>query len=229
MYVQIVKNLECDWPQTLRDWDKLEKEIKSITSDVGVERIDDCFPEPAAAIKLANQFNITSILPSAFYHLSRISILDDWDQTHADPSISIRNTKRTARWDQLSAKDFHRLLLGKAKIASFLRGCINTRDLRHIHTTSGMMGFGVDGTTKRHKNEYCEVGEGLWKNILDRCLQSADPLTLLRTWIEEGTARDCDTCTNTLKAKIPAVRAQIWEKLRGLFHLKDERALIDVN
>ncbi|KAF8548168.1 hypothetical protein OG21DRAFT_1471559 [Imleria badia] len=214
MYAQIVRHLESDWPQTLKDWDKLEKEIEieSTTSNSDVERIDNSFPEPAATIKLARQFDIPGVLPAAFYHLSRISILDDWDKTHADPSICIRNlTKRTVRWGLLSATDFRCLLLGKAEFADFLRGCINMEDLRH--TTYSV---------SHRRNIACNAGEGLWKDILEKCLQSADPLALLKTSIEEDKDRGCNICTNILRAKILAVRAQIWEKLGDLFHLKDE-------
>ncbi|KAF8121079.1 hypothetical protein EV363DRAFT_1187321 [Boletus edulis] len=154
MYAQIMRHLESDWPQTLNDWDKLERDITE-TKNSDADRIDDHSPEPAAAIKLAHRFDIPSILPAAFYHLSRLSIQDDWDKTHADPSISIRNpTKRTAKWGLLSAKDFRCLLLGKAELADFLRGCINPEDLRHSH---------------------------MWQGILVKCLQSADPLAELKS------------------------------------------------
>lgn len=211
VYAQIVRHLESDWPQTLSDWDKLERYIEFVTnnSNSGVERIDDHFPEPAAAIKLARQFDTSSILPAAFYHLSRLSVLDDWDKIHVDPSIAIRNpTNRTARWDLLSAQDFHCLLLGKAELANFLRGCINATDLRHV--TNIRMGV------------HCEVGMKQWKDIVDRCLQSANALAVLKNSMQEGTNPNCCICTNALKAKIARVRGEIWEKLGDLFHLKNK-------
>ncbi|KAG6377978.1 hypothetical protein JVT61DRAFT_14774 [Boletus reticuloceps] len=208
MYAQIVRHLESDWPQTLNDWDKLEKEITETKYYSDADRMDDHSPEPAAAIKLAHRFDIPSILPAAFYHLSRLSIQDDWDKTHTDPSIR-HPTKRTAKWGLLSAKDFRCLLLGKAELADFLRGCINPGDLRNSHIVNC-------------RREICDVGGQTWQDILARCLQSADPLASLKISAERDHFPHCSIYAKALKAKIQVVRAQIWEKLGDFFHVKDE-------
>ncbi|KAH0832975.1 hypothetical protein J3R83DRAFT_11953 [Lanmaoa asiatica] len=204
---QVSSHLESDWPQTLKDWDKLERDIEFMMNDSDVEHIDDCLPEPAAAIELAHEFYIYSVLPSAFYHLSRLSILDDWDKTHADSAISIRNPRqRTARWGLLSAKDLRCLLLGKAEFAGFLR----------FATFKSRESFGKS-------QDECGIGERLWKDICDRCSQSADPLALLKSLasLEGDESQHCSTCAKALRARIPAVRAKIWTKLDDLFHLND--------
>lgn len=212
---QIEGHIESDWPQTLHDWDRLEREIKSMTKDTRIKCIDDYLPEPAAAIKLAHQFDIPTILPTAFYHLSRLSILDDWDKTHADPPITTLNrTQRTAKWGLLSARDFHCLLLGKAEFAEILRRCIGAEEL--VHTR-------IIARTRETLHEQCRVGEAAWRAICDRCSLSADPLALLESesiGSEDDKSR-CPTCIVGLRAKIPTVRAMIWEKLGILFHLKD--------
>ncbi|KAF8121129.1 hypothetical protein EV363DRAFT_1366668 [Boletus edulis] len=196
MYAQIMRHLESDWPQTLNDWDKLERDITE-TKNSDADRIDDHSPEPAAAIKLAHRFDIPSILPAAFYHLSRLSIQDDWDKTHADPSISIRNpTKRTAKWGLLSVEDFRCLLLGKAELADFLRGCINPGTPQFMNTS---------------RQEVVET----WDVIINPCLQSADPLALLKSLAAKREHL-------LLGAEIQVLRAQIWEKLGDFFHVKDE-------
>lgn len=74
----IVERLESDWPQTILSWDTLEGEIERTTEHSNVHwYTDDRFPEPASAIRLARDFNIPSILPAAFYQLSRLNIADD--------------------------------------------------------------------------------------------------------------------------------------------------------
>lgn len=208
MREQIHQHLESDWPQTLQDWDKLESNIELMANGSDVQRIDDYFPEPASAIKLARQFDFPSILPAAFYHLSRLSILDDWDKTHADPALCIQNpTKRTARWELLSAKDFRCLLLGKEELAGCLHG-FKTGQSRHKNID--LLGLG--------KRDECNVGEEAWKNIISNsCSQSADPLTLIKSSITSK-VQHCPTCAKALRA----VRAQIWERLGNFFHLKDE-------
>lgn len=214
MREQIQGHLESDWPQTLKEWDKLEREIEFMGNDSGAH--DNCLPETVATIKLARQFDIPSILPAAFYHLSRLSILNDWDKAHADPSTHIRNpTKRTAQWGLLSAKDFHCLLLGKAELAEFLQGCIDVGGLRHQKDSIWGGKTSLDGE--------CEAGKGLWKDLCDRCSRSADPLALLRSSVGSKVAEvKCSTCTKRLVEEIARARAKVWEKLGDLFHLEDE-------
>ena len=207
---QVKGHLESDWPQTLRDWDNLEKDIKFMTDDPdAVGLIDDHFPEPAAAIKVARQFDIPSILPAAFYHLSRLSILDDWDKTGMVPSeykSTQNHTRRTARWMLLSAQDFRCFLLAKAKFAEIVR---EWKDLPGRHKVRSGRG-----------TEECEVAERLWKDIHDRCLQSTDPLALLQSRIEFVMGGDyCQTCANGLRDKIRALRREIWDKLGELCRL----------
>lgn len=200
MREQILRHLESDWPQTLKDWDKLERQIQFMRSESNEQRIDDHFPEPASAIKLARQFDIPSILPAAFYHLSRLSILDDWDRTHADPFIPIRNpTKRTAQWGLLSAEDFRCLIFGKAVFPEGLRRIMESHDDSPI---------GLTGK--------CNP-EGLWNDICDRCLQSADPLALLQ--VESNKSHHCTACTKTLRSKFLKTRREVWDKLGTFFHL----------
>ncbi|KAJ6628887.1 hypothetical protein B0H10DRAFT_1777682 [Mycena sp. CBHHK59/15] len=76
---RIVAQIEADWPHSLFEWDRLEREIESITKDhnsyddymVDDLYLDEKLPEPGAAIRLAIDWSIPKILPSAFYHLSR--------------------------------------------------------------------------------------------------------------------------------------------------------------
>ena len=83
----ILSLLECDWPQSLRQWDNLEDEIAMLESSWMNQspppsiHLDDCLPEPAAAIRLARECDVPNILPAAFYHLSRLSIADNWSST----------------------------------------------------------------------------------------------------------------------------------------------------
>lgn len=86
---KIVARLESDWPQTISAWERLESEISTMGDQeiaLGYSgspsrplTLDNALPEPASAIRLARDCNIPSILPAAFYHLSRLSIGDDWN------------------------------------------------------------------------------------------------------------------------------------------------------
>ncbi|TFY59753.1 hypothetical protein EVG20_g7669 [Dentipellis fragilis] len=100
---RIVAQLVSDWPQTIRQWDKLESEIQT---------------RPASAIRLARDFNIPEILGTAFYHLSRINIEHDWDSSrgvdkHGKPARVSNHRRRTARWDLLEKEDHMPLSRGR--------------------------------------------------------------------------------------------------------------------
>ena len=45
--------------------------------------VDDTFPEPAAAIRLASDFGLRAVLPAAFYQLAVTDPGADWDEFRA--------------------------------------------------------------------------------------------------------------------------------------------------
>ncbi|KAG9310780.1 hypothetical protein JVU11DRAFT_8629 [Chiua virens] len=191
MDTEVRAHLESDWPQTLHEWDKLEKAVETMETELGHRKfkmnpvtgppprrlLDDYFPEPASAIRLARRFEIPRILPAAFYHLSRLEISDDWEKNRANPSY-LSTTKRNARWGLLDTEDFRCLLYGRAAFRKAI--------FRH--------GYGLTG--EKHDIDpgpvpdefmdsdlfFCDGGMKVWQNVADRCSQSADPLALLKTF-----------------------------------------------
>lgn len=133
---RIVKRLEADWPQNVAQWERLDAEIdRAMTQNflwnfVPSFTVDDIFPEPVSAICLARECNITSILPAAFYQLSRIGIAYDWEEMRK-PESGIISIFRTARWSLLSAEDLRRLQLGKAKLKEYMDSKILYCNCRH--------------------------------------------------------------------------------------------------
>ena len=81
-----------------------------------------CLPEPASAIRFAVEFGCEEILPAAFYQLARTSIGDDWDAPY-------RLLHCPARWSLLTGDDFHRYVLGCARLRGML---VRQYDLRRI-------------------------------------------------------------------------------------------------
>ncbi|KAJ7930008.1 hypothetical protein B0H13DRAFT_1451547, partial [Mycena leptocephala] len=108
---RIISQLQADWPNTLAEWDRLETEVAGLVREhkhsksgmVDDLYVDEKLPEPAAAIRLAMEYNVPKIMPSAVYHLSRLSIDDDWLERRKDRTEL--GYVRTARWDLLEAAD----------------------------------------------------------------------------------------------------------------------------
>ncbi|KAJ7490351.1 hypothetical protein B0H11DRAFT_1719442 [Mycena galericulata] len=124
---RIISQLAADWPTSLPEWDRLETEIRGMEKELkssDEHTVDDLYlderlPEPVTAIRLARDFGIPKILPSTFYHLSRLSTEDDWlsyRQNRANLGVN-----RTARWDLLHADDYKLLL----KLREAIQECVD--------------------------------------------------------------------------------------------------------
>lgn len=117
--------VRADWPISLEKWDHIEGQIKLyITYQQTLnepERADNYFVEPCGAISFARAQGIDSILPSAFYHLSRVSPKFDHGDDDDDRSWDYRfEGGRTAAWSLLSTKDYRTLQIGQHAIRAWV-------------------------------------------------------------------------------------------------------------
>ncbi|TFY73546.1 hypothetical protein EWM64_g10468 [Hericium alpestre] len=120
----IIERLEADWPQTLDKWDELEDAIASRREAYKwrphTPCVDDLFPEPASAMRLACDFNIPQILPPIFYHLLRIPIANDWALFHKDDpratAEALLGGERTANWDLLRKRELLLMLPSRQEL-----------------------------------------------------------------------------------------------------------------
>lgn len=118
----IIHQLECDWPLNLEEWKKMydqQQEFlrRKVTSDNG-HNLDENFPEPASAFRLAIDYNIPSILPALVYTLITTPFTNNWDEIRRNPqgvlySKISQGKIRTVRWEILEVKEI--LELGRAK------------------------------------------------------------------------------------------------------------------
>ena len=107
----LIPLVEAQWPRTLMEWDIYTAHTK---------KHPKAHLEPVAAIVLATEHGITSILPAAFYMLSQIGIYDDYD------SNGSKTKKLTARWDLLSPRDYRRLIFGKERLLEKIKSLMPT-------------------------------------------------------------------------------------------------------
>ncbi|KAG8215022.1 hypothetical protein J3R82DRAFT_8430 [Butyriboletus roseoflavus] len=97
-----LNHLSVAWPATLKGWDAREDMSRSFVFQAGSESI---YPSPIAVINLAREVNAPSLLPSAFYDLSRYSFSQIFD--YGEPF------EEGAWQSPLSPIDMQRLSLGK--------------------------------------------------------------------------------------------------------------------
>ncbi|KIJ42401.1 hypothetical protein M422DRAFT_208903 [Sphaerobolus stellatus SS14] len=142
---RIVELLQGDWPASLEDWESAHEERKAIVtgarskpsknkhiSEIYGQAAAKCLPDPCSAISLASSCNVPSILPAAFYDLSKIAgmvryKLWDGDGNHFG--------NHTADLQLLSHKDFIRLTFGRKALSQlfiYRHHNIKTDVLNHL-------------------------------------------------------------------------------------------------
>lgn len=212
---RIVERLESDWPQTIFAWDALEgqieraKEYSKVLWDT-----DDRFPEPASAIRLARDFGIPSILPAAFYQLSRLNIANDHARRRKEADIFNDDDfdERTARWDLLNGDD----------LLSVMRGQEKLRDVARRFTRRFLCG-------KADWSQHCAINQVL--STLSR-EHGADTTTDVLEHFRQFTKhyrKDrydcgwniCDPCDDAADESFDAIREEVWKKLPEYFELGD--------
>ncbi|KIJ57794.1 hypothetical protein HYDPIDRAFT_34785 [Hydnomerulius pinastri MD-312] len=217
----IVSQIEAEWPQNIWQWDSLENESALKPEELRYFAIgpfggpdekmpasewDDYFPEPASAIQLARVADIPSILPAAFYQLSRTRPSDDFDEwrspegTQLDPMREFKDDKRTARWSRLSKDDLYRLMLGKeamSEYASALRATI-FNDTKFCSV--------VCADTWKYAPSL--KSDDILADLQELCKPRSSPGALM-----------CERCRMKVNIRGVKERATVWNELKTFFHL----------
>ncbi|KAH7921351.1 hypothetical protein BV22DRAFT_1019553, partial [Leucogyrophana mollusca] len=217
----IIHRLQINWPQSLAQWDLLEAEFSSMDSlskqdgnealRVMYTHLDDCYPEPVSAIRIARECDVPSILPAAFYHLSRLSAtVDDWNhargQHHIEGYKPPNPGRRTARWDALPASDLLCLIKGRESLIRAELDLVFSDDC-------GCYG----------RNAEC-VGikkSGLLEEIYAERSRTVDVLAMLRHYVDRTDYGDqiCSACCAFMKGRLCRARQTLWTQLPDLFQL----------
>lgn len=118
VFDSIVALFKADWPQDLDEWDRFMATVDKRSLAQKIEDDGEAYCprggsrilEPVSAIQLGRKYNFPeSMLTSAYYHLSRTSIVCHWNtccEEHSDLPVT---GKLGARWELLTAEE-HRVL-----------------------------------------------------------------------------------------------------------------------
>ncbi|TDL17691.1 hypothetical protein BD410DRAFT_754226 [Rickenella mellea] len=227
---RIVQQLQKDWPTTLNEWDTLEGHIVA-WSPPDPENpmniwLDGSFPEPASAISISRRFDIPQLLPAAFYHLSRLTVEQDWDH-YRDSDFTdqfyhdmIEHKGRSARWRLLGRDDLICLLKGKDTIKKHLEVFENS--------------FSSGNKRCREKDSDCSNKiRGIVKRIIRISEESRDPLATFKEYgkiPEFGHSEDpeyedqvCFSCSRNMKRRMGEWRCDFWDNISDVFNLPTSR------
>ncbi|KIP08898.1 hypothetical protein PHLGIDRAFT_358678 [Phlebiopsis gigantea 11061_1 CR5-6] len=205
----VMSHVKAQWPNTLMDWD-IRQGVQSVirasvaSGDIGHFRA--IFPDPAASIVFAQEFDLPEILPVAFYQLSSINV--DCQETDL--------FYRDLQWRVLDADTLLRLMKGRERIR------------RYCWDKLFWNCFDLSGRT--HSPGCYEARTSLRKEMVSEpsfVTGQIDCLQLFQNTI--STARNtwnlCLYCKGSgLLAYIKETRAELWDRLPEFFECKPSQA-----
>ncbi|KIJ20629.1 hypothetical protein PAXINDRAFT_106264 [Paxillus involutus ATCC 200175] len=140
-----LNHLSVAWPMTLKGWDAREDTARSLELRAG-SAATSIYPSPIAVINLAREVNAPSLLPSAFYDLSRYHFSQIFD--HGE-------SFEDSAWQcPLSSADMQRLALGKEASRHAITTLIQSMG-SHAHSLVGNP-FGYNPYSQGHTHRSCK-------------------------------------------------------------------------
>ncbi|EAU81839.1 hypothetical protein CC1G_12509 [Coprinopsis cinerea okayama7 len=116
----ILEHIQRDWPTTLEAWDERERLFYTRWESQPHKAMDFHAPEPASVIRVARRFNLRSILPIAFYHLSRTAV-DTAYPNHSKEVLKLADySARSARVELLGVEDRFKALAGRERMFGWI-------------------------------------------------------------------------------------------------------------
>ena len=224
----LIATLSSDWPTTLVGWDRIEADIEvSIKyGPFGRAYIDRELPEPCSMIALARKFPVLNpLLPSAFYHLSRIprwadSRLGDPNISN-DPSVSeeeilkhashLAEGGRSAQYSLLAVEDLLRLEKVDKEIGRIFSAiCDHSLLQASIHCE-------FHGAKKKRQircRDRCSAAmQDVCEEVEKEYQRTRDPL---RVMCGEGDIRKprdaCANCPEHFRLELIRLRERLWDE-----------------
>ncbi|GJJ13733.1 hypothetical protein Clacol_007989 [Clathrus columnatus] len=205
------ERLERDWPSKLIDWDVNELEIKANKE----HKQGISLPDPCEAIRLARRCGTPSILPAAFYRLSRIRGISNrhmpvsLQQIMLDPNA--RSVVPTTDFSLLSAQDLYCLVVGRDVI---------------LHIFERYLGDTLDEMTKPENKHSTSNPDKCWKSLLkfqsklrQEVFQNFNDPLFIMNGRDDYSSSECWVCQHVFMDLLKPKREFIWENLPSLFML----------
>ncbi|EKM56190.1 uncharacterized protein PHACADRAFT_184866 [Phanerochaete carnosa HHB-10118-sp] len=225
---QLAPILERDWPSKYEDWMHAEKEFEQDYYDRHPDEIltgmtVDEYQDPAAAVQLAQQTRLLSILPAAFYDLSRIYL--------RTPAIRKPDGffPRCANTRLLSRDDLERLAVGRERIAKYAAYQLGQNVWGELITGDALQLKGRCSKTDRTCLAY--ISSWLRTKLAGSDamhILSSDPMISLDRMAQQLEADNhsseylsptCHTCRSWFAHLMRKEAKTLWDKLPEIFEL----------
>ncbi|KAH9948100.1 hypothetical protein B0H21DRAFT_735371 [Amylocystis lapponica] len=123
---RILEHWAADWPSTLIEWDRFKRDVAAAkvrhtnVRDGKIDGLylDDCIPEPAIAIRVAQDFGCPEVLPAAYYRAACTPADHDWTRARQEMRWILTQGGCTVRWELLDHADLMRILSGREYLST---------------------------------------------------------------------------------------------------------------
>ncbi|KAI0342995.1 hypothetical protein BDW22DRAFT_1356551 [Trametopsis cervina] len=222
---EALAHLHVAWPIALKAWDTRE-EVASMYEAETAAQHGQRYPSPIDVINLAREINAPSLLPVAFYDLSRYH----FSQIFETPEDALRGLSGSA---SLSLQDMQCLVLGKESSQQFVSSLIQSMgSISHRDYPGHQSRRGGPVNTHRRKvsctsamacrKEFSELVTLATQHYLfDREKGCADPLYVAEELgqLKSAEFSECEACARALELWATKERQRIWKLLPTWFRL----------
>lgn len=225
-----MQHLEEDWPTSPIAWLRLRNDEKLYDEDCTRyvtfkkgEYIEDNFPEPASALRLARDFDIPSILPAVYLKLLYADPTLDWDVIRKKKDTSHGRAIHSARWSLLDQTDMLRLAQGRSRLISRLahvhRAFMIRSRVCRIEDDEGANCHQI--LVKQHNEFTAARYSSFWTGVQEA--DKPDPIQVLQKLRDSAADwKLCTSCTELFRNKIAEEIKKQWNELPQIFGLVAE-------
>jgi len=222
-------HLSISWPSDLKSWDAREDAARYEMDSEHVANIGHIYPTPIAVINLAREIDAPSLLPSAFYDLSRYSYAQIFDASDEGPA-----TPNPPPSQFLSLTDLQKLTLGKEAsqqaITSLIQSMGTSQYHPQHHSTSHTMHSAAHlrkscASAAACRKDFSELVDLATQHYLfDRERGCGDPLYVAEELGQlksaELSGSECKACAKSLETWAARERERIWKMIPTWFRLE---------
>ena len=210
--------LRADWPLTLSDWDSRER-LRMVPE--GPDKPSVTRGNPVLIINLARELSLPSLLPPAFYDLSRYSPSQILRVSLEGPGCSRESLPGT---DLMLV--FRGMEAGQRYVSSFIAEELENRApapwCRHIHDSqSHICRDSIATVTYESLRHMSGVMAGRERDPLFtlQCIVDMQSRETGTDVAEKVTARSCEMCRADLRMATERARQAVWENIPDWFGL----------
>ncbi|KAH9973429.1 hypothetical protein BGW80DRAFT_1437193 [Lactifluus volemus] len=223
-----IAHLNIAWPTTLKGWDLREDkahayELTSLTEHARL------YPSPIDIINLARETDAPSLLPAAFYDISRYTFAQIFEPVDEEPS----RFRGALGGGVLSADDMRRLALGKEASAHAVSAVIHGMGRGPlVHSRKGAFSLHphapahppvtVCSTPGACRRDFAElVVLATQHYVCDRERGYADPLYVAEELgaLKSADVSECRACARALEIWAAKERERMWKMIPLWFRL----------